>query len=71
MSDLESTANELLVEASSAAAAGEVTDPSQTLVVDPRVYIADIDPAAVLAKMMANRWSALLRKAGGTPGDVS
>ncbi len=71
MSDLETPANARLVEAASAAAAGEITDPAQTLVVDPRVYIADLDPAAVLAKMMANRWTAMLVKAGGTPSDVS
>lgn len=71
MSDPEATASKLLVEASAAAAAGEITDLSHTLVIDPRVYIADLDPAAVLTKMMANRWSAMLAQAGGTPGDLS
>ena len=71
MSDLEANADLPLVEAASAAAAGEVMDPSKTLMIDPRIYIADLDPAAVLTKMMANRWTALLGQAGGIPTDVS
>jgi hypothetical protein len=71
MSDFESKTDKLLVEAASAAAAGQVMDPSQTLVIDPRVYVADLDPAAVMTKMMVNRWTALLGQAGGIPTDVS
>ena len=68
MSDSEPTADKLLLEASSAAASGVVMDPAHTLVIDPRVYIADLDPAAALTKMMANHWADLLGRAGGMGG---
>jgi hypothetical protein len=45
--------------------AGVTYDPSKVLVVDPRVYIADADPAEIFTRMMANRWTAVLRSQGG------